>query len=232
MEELAAVCAEAVGRVKAFLEKTDGKARARIEEASALLAHGEKLFAEARGDKSKVEAVIQALKSAAGVWPPFALAHYRLGAIYLAEERYAQARPHFEAAVLYEPRQPAYLKGLAHVLLSLGQFDEAIRVLGRLLLLDPESGPAYFGLARAYGMLRATPRDLEVAIMDLERAEQLGVEAPPGMRARFEEILKELRSRGEGDNAPRPEGMRVPLKRDAPPPPGAEPAPTGDARKG
>ncbi|MCX7805253.1 MAG: tetratricopeptide repeat protein [Planctomycetota bacterium] len=205
--DLAAACSEAAERVAAAIAKTDAKAWERIEEASALLAHGEKLAAGAQGDRKKHEAAIQALKSAVGLWPPFAAAHYRLGALYLSEEQYAAARSHLEAAALYEPRQPAYLKAHAQVLLALGQFEEAIRVLGRLLILDPESGPAHFGLARAHGLLRASPRDLEVALMDLDRAGQLGVEVPPRMRERFLEVLEELRARGSGgETAPEPTG--------------------------
>jgi tetratricopeptide (TPR) repeat protein len=100
--------------------------------------------------------------------PSFALAHYRLGQIYVLSGRYAAAIPALKQAVETSngsPRATAEL-GLAHALQ--GNVVEARRVIETLTRRSTERYVSPFDFALVYGGLRDRERTFEW----LQKAEQ------------------------------------------------------------
>ena len=64
---------------------------------------------------------------------------------------------------------------LGDVLLELGQWDDAVSAFKKALALDPQSGRANFGLARAYAALKTDAAQCQAALDALERAVQFGL---------------------------------------------------------
>jgi len=120
-------------------------------------------------------AAMQAFQDAISKHPKMARAHYELGLCNLLLGRFGKARGLLDAAAVYSPNDLAILHLQGEVLLELGQWQEAATAFKKVLLLEPESGRANFGLARAYAGLQSDERQCQAALDALDRALQLGL---------------------------------------------------------
>ena len=108
-------------------------------------------------------------------YPRSALAHYELAVCHFLLGRFENTKPLLDAAIIYDPYNLAILSLQGEVLLALRQPEEAVDVFKNILKLEPDSGRANFGLARAYAVLERDPRECQMALNALDRAERLGL---------------------------------------------------------
>ena len=107
--------------------------------------------------------------------PRLSRAYYELATCNVMLGRYGSARKLLEESVLYDPFNIANLALLGDVLLELGQWQEASSIFTRLIALDPESGRAHLGLARADTALQGDLQQCRAALDALVTAARLGV---------------------------------------------------------
>ncbi|HYG73802.1 MAG TPA: tetratricopeptide repeat protein [Planctomycetota bacterium] len=141
------------------------------------------------------------------MWRPY----YELAQCNVMLGRFSTAKKLLDEAVVFSPNNLALLNLQAEVLLELGQWDEAHRMFSRVLALEPQSGRANFGLARACAALQNDARQCQAGLDALDRAEQLGVVeftrksedgSDPSLRGQLTAALQRF-ERGERP-APRP----------------------------
>jgi tetratricopeptide (TPR) repeat protein len=112
--------------------------------------------------------------------PQLASAHYNLGAILQASNRYDEAIAHYEKAIALKPDDFAAHNNLGNALVALNRLDDAIAHYQRALALRPDLAGTHmnFGNAlqaagrhedavRAYGQALALKPDLAAALMNL-----------------------------------------------------------------
>jgi tetratricopeptide (TPR) repeat protein len=120
------------------------------------------------------DAAMHCFRDAIQKGPKLSRAHFEMGLCLVLLGRFGLARGYLNAAALYSPNNLAALNLQGEVLLELGQWEEAVSVFKRVLLLENESGRANLGLARAYAGLQADVRQCQDGLDALERAMQLG----------------------------------------------------------
>ena len=96
-------------------------------------------------------------------------AYERLGEIYSAQEDYKRAIPVLESAADYRPNSSGVLIALAIACFSAEQYDRALEVAHKILVVDPQSTGAHQMLGKTYFMLG----DLGKSIGELEIAVKL-----------------------------------------------------------
>ena len=111
-------------------------------------------------------------------YPRLHQAAYELALCNIVTGHYAPARQFLDESASASPYNRATLNEQANVLMELGQWDEAVGVFRKILALDPDSGFANFGLARAYLALQRDDSELQSALDAVERAEQLAYRDP------------------------------------------------------
>lgn len=134
------------------------------ESESELLQKG--LAAHTAGNLEEAAAIYTGLlNSGASVY-----ANYNLGVIAQTEGKVADAVTNYREALKRDPDYPAALFNLATLLSSSPEgIDEAIRVYGHLLVVQPENAPAHMNL----GLLLAQVGETEAAETHLSRAMSL-----------------------------------------------------------
>ncbi|MFH0937953.1 MAG: tetratricopeptide repeat protein [Planctomycetota bacterium] len=120
-------------------------------------------------------AAMQSFQEAIAKHPKMARAYYELGLCNLLLGRFSKARSLLDAAVIYSPNNLASLQLQGETLLELGQWQDAATAFKKALFLDPESGRANFGLARAYAGWQYDECQCRAALVALDRALQLGL---------------------------------------------------------
>lgn len=137
-------------------------------------------------------ALLERLRQVVDMRPDMAIAWYRLGQAALKLGRGQEAHHAFERAVAGRQPEPGRdedkeryrrvvpvavygVLGLARLAYRAGEFDEAERLLGRLVRAEPGFGPAHKLLGRVH---RARGRNQEAAVR-LGRAAQLSPYHPP-----------------------------------------------------
>jgi len=105
------------------------------------------------------------------MWRPY----YELALCNVMLGRFSTAKKLLDESVVLSPNNLALLNLQAEVLMELGQWEDAHRAFSRVLYLEPESGRANFGLARACNALQNDLRQCQSGLDALDRAEQLGV---------------------------------------------------------
>ena len=93
----------------------------------------------------------------------------RLGEIYSAQQDYKRAIPVFESAAGYRPNSSAVLIAQAIACFGAGQYDRALEVARKALVIEPQSAGAHQMLGKTYFMLG----DLGKSISELETAAKL-----------------------------------------------------------
>jgi tetratricopeptide (TPR) repeat protein len=123
--------------------------------------------------------------------PTDSVAEYQIGQLFMAEQKPAEAALRFERAVAQSPEFPEALQALAKCRSDQKRYPEAIRLLEKVVSLQPANEGARYGLMLAYRNAgRAEDATLQkAAIEKLQRA-------PEG---EFTEFLKKL-----GEKAPKP----------------------------
>src|ERR1700730_5097556 len=96
-------------------------------------------------------------------------AYERLGEIYSAQKDYKRATPVLESAVSYRPHSSDTLMALAIACFGEEQYERALEVARKALVMDPQSAGAHQMLGKTYFMLG----DLEKSIAELETAVKL-----------------------------------------------------------
>ncbi len=130
-------------------------------EASTWVRQAERLIARGR-----FEETVGILARAIPMNPRSVLAH-RLMADALTElRRFAEAREHFDAALVIDPKDAPTLRGLAAWHLAQGRHDEARSVYGTLLGIRPDDAEAHYNL----GVLCVHAGDLAGAVAHLREA--------------------------------------------------------------
>ena len=116
--------------------------------------------------------------------PTNANAAYELGELDRKQEKYAEARDLFTAAVNYDPRFEEAEIGLGRTLLAMAKPDEALPHLKQALVLNAQNEVTYYQLAQAYRQLgdaAAQSKALaEFTRLRSQRAAQKASAAPPG----------------------------------------------------
>jgi tetratricopeptide (TPR) repeat protein len=82
--------------------------------------------------------------------PDLAKTHFFLGMTYKTQGEYERALEHFRRAEAQYPRDRMLLNQLGRVLFLKREFQEAVDVLKRVLLVDPEDLQAHYNLMLAY----------------------------------------------------------------------------------
>jgi tetratricopeptide (TPR) repeat protein len=96
-------------------------------------------------------------------------AYERLGEIYSAQEDYKRAIPVLESAADYRPNSSGVLIALAIACFGAEQYERALEVARKILVIDPQSAGAHQMLGKTYFMLG----DLGKSIGELETAVKL-----------------------------------------------------------
>ncbi len=197
-------------RVKASaLSDLDTFAKAR---AKWLSANGEKEREEARreGPVMRIGSAMERFQEALRTYSGCGRAHLELARCHVLMDELKSARAHFEAASVYDPLSSSVLaeRGSMHLLFN--EWNDARTVFTDLLAIEPESGPAYYGLAKAALMQARNGKDLHVAMDYLDRAEQLGADWKriDGMRSEIDALSKGLDPSGALPALPSPERTR------------------------
>jgi tetratricopeptide (TPR) repeat protein len=113
-----------------------------------------------------------------------AQAHARLGWEAVRQNHFVEARPHFEAAIQADDREPSYHLGNAVSLYRLQKEEEAVRSLQAVLALNPNEATAYKILGEiAYG---------QNAFEKAQAAWEKAIQLDPGDRA-FSARLEKLK---------------------------------------
>jgi tetratricopeptide (TPR) repeat protein len=123
----------------------------------------------------RFQAAINRFNLALAKYPRLPQACYQLGLCHLLSGNYKDARRTLETALAYSPYNFAALNLLGEVLLESGQSEQAVQTFKKVLAQFPDSGPAHFGLGRAYFYLQRSQRECETALKELDRAEELGL---------------------------------------------------------
>ncbi|MCY3021932.1 MAG: tetratricopeptide repeat protein, partial [Planctomycetota bacterium] len=121
------------------------------------------------------QGAMEAFQKAVVTAPKLARAYYELGVCSVMLGRPGTARKLLDEAAACSPNNLAVLNLQGEVLLELGQWEDAARVFNKLLMLEPDSGRANFGLARAYAGLQASGEQCRMALDALLNAVRLGV---------------------------------------------------------
>jgi tetratricopeptide (TPR) repeat protein len=139
------------------------------------------------------------VSSAIDWYPESACAQFRMGLVMMAEDRPEEAAEWFEGSIDTEPRSARAWKKYGDALLKLGRYDEAAKVMRRVVQMSPKDlGPLWAGLGEAE--LRSG--DPEASVRALQRAADLMPDS-----ARTHELLGQARLRlaqqrlGEGHPA-------------------------------
>jgi len=105
------------------------------------------------------------------------------GQAWLLADQPDRAKAAFDAALGFEPRQPAFMIDRAEALAGAGHYWQAIDDLNRALEIDPNSVDALVFRASAYRHVGGTD-GLELAQADAERALKLAPDSVPGLLER------------------------------------------------
>ena len=116
--------------------------------------------------------------------PSDAVAEYQVAQILAAEQKKAEAAPHFERAAELRPDFPEALIAVAKLRMEARRYPEAIALLQRAVKLQPRNETAHYNLMMAY---RNAGR---AADADREKAELDKLQKPP--EGEFTEFLKRL----------------------------------------
>jgi len=98
-------------------------------------------------------AAVDALRSALSVDPGYLPAKLRLAEALFDAGDLRESRTLFEPLVSVPATEPAALVGLGRIAAAEGRHDDAVRAFERAIVLFPELGAAYYGLARSYRAL-------------------------------------------------------------------------------
>jgi tetratricopeptide (TPR) repeat protein len=130
---------------------------------------------EKRPSFEALKKAMAAFKEAMVTAPRLARGYFELAACNLLLGRLGAARTLLDEAALNSPNSTAILTLLGEVLVELGQWEEAARAFTRVVELEPESGRAHFGLARAYAGWKAGLERCRAGLDNLLQAQQLGL---------------------------------------------------------
>jgi len=125
-----------------------------------------------------------------GLNPSDAAAEYQVAQILVAEQKPAEAGPHYEKAVALNQKFPEALVALGKLRASTKQYDDAIRLLQRAIEAAPAMEAAHYALMMAY---RDSGKTQDAA---REKAELDKLQKPP--EGEFTDFLKKL-----GEKAPK-----------------------------
>jgi len=152
---------------------------------------------DALGRHTQFDLFIRAMtefQKAIVLYPKMARPYFELATCSIMLGRFSSAKKMLEESALCSPNNLAILNLQAEVLLQLGQWEDAARVFAKILFLEPESGRANFGLARACAALQNDARQCQAGLDALDRAEQLGVrEVRPETKSDAEEQPSSIR---------------------------------------
>jgi tetratricopeptide (TPR) repeat protein len=188
---LAAVCdllarhAEAVEQIDAVLAVEQDKP------ARAALACAVGFCLERVGSRADAAARYETALAHPGAHEAFA--HYRLAAIYLADNELEKAADHHRAILEHEPQEQAVRTSLAHLLQLLGRHKEAVWEYEKALCMEPDSWELQLELAEQLQRMG----DTDQAVTHLR---QLVAQHPefPDLHLRLANLHS---SRGEDENA-------------------------------
>ena len=116
--------------------------------------------------------------------PSDAVAEYQVAQILAAEQKKAEAAPHFERAAELRPDFPEALIAVAKLRMEARRYPDAIALLQRAVKLQPRNETAHYNLMMAYRNAGRT------ADADREKAELDKLQKPP--EGEFTEFLKRL----------------------------------------
>jgi protein O-mannosyl-transferase len=119
-----------------------------------------------------------------------------LATVLISQGRYAEARPHLEAAVRLSPQNFAYHNDLANVLLRIGRPAEAKAEAATALQLEPASVSA----AETMGLILFRDGDSSGALTQFNRALELGAPPQP-IASELSDMAASLASRGSPQGA-------------------------------
>ena len=105
-------------------------------------------------------------------------AAYQSALCQIMAGHFTAARTLLEESAAASPYNLATLNEQGSVLLELGQWEESAAVFKKILALDPDSGFANFGLARALAALQRDENECRSALDALDRVERLGYRDP------------------------------------------------------
>ena len=113
------------------------------------------------------------------------------GTILYRQGNHAEAIPALKTALKYDQRDAQLHLRLGFSLLGVHEWEAAIRSFERLLAIDPSSGDAHVGIAKARIKMRA----LAEGESQLNRARELG--ADERLVRQIQRLLRETREREE-----------------------------------
>ena len=137
------------------VEELDTFVRRRPMHINVIDAHA--MAGRALAAQGKVDEAIARFRLILTLVPRNAAAHGRLGDLYFARQRFADAVPEYAAFLSARPREAGPWTNYAISLSETGRIDEAVRAFERALALDPASASVQRNLAAARELARRPP---------------------------------------------------------------------------
>ncbi|RPJ57295.1 MAG: tetratricopeptide repeat protein [Acidobacteria bacterium] len=103
-----------------------------------------------RVQEGRTEEAQQVLLEALKLDPELAKTHFFLGVTYKTQGNYEEALEHLRKAESKYPQDRVVLNQIGRILFLERQFNEAVEVLNRVLLVDPEDLQAHYNLMLSY----------------------------------------------------------------------------------
>ena len=100
-------------------------------------------------DKKEYDEALKYLEAAAEINPKYMLVHSEIARIYLKKENKEKAIEHYRKSLEMHPENPSPVNNLAVVLMSVGEFKEALKILEAALKKNPKSAPLKINLNEA-----------------------------------------------------------------------------------
>jgi tetratricopeptide (TPR) repeat protein len=152
-------------------------------------------------------------------FPRLPRAYYQLASCNVILGQFGAARKLLDEASSLSPNNLAVLSLQGEVLLSLGQWEDALKAFKKLLALEPDSGRANFGIARASAGMQADLKQSRIGLDALDRAEQLGVPEQKALRHNLIALVQRFENGESSAPVPKIQGSSRPESRQGAPDP-------------
>lgn len=141
------------------------------QDPTTLIAEGEAKLAE--GD---LDGALGAFQRAAAASPSSAVAHSKLGIVYVHKQQWDAAAGEFGRAIQLDPTYAPAYSNLGNVHRERGQLDQAVAHYQKAVVMDPDYWIAHQNLGIAYKQQGR----LAEAVREFKMAARLSVRAPGG----------------------------------------------------
>jgi len=144
-------------------------------------------------DLQQAEKALTSCRQAASLRPDWALAHMKLGHVFLMQDKRDKAISAYRDALEVNPESVESRFNLGVVLLKDGKWDQATQAFEQVLQLKPQHGKAHHNLAVTHtklGILYAEQKNFSLAEYHLEKS--VGLKPSPAVRSQLNSVRAAL----------------------------------------